>query len=171
MPDEPIECPWQVGDRVRHWSQQYTTEATGTVLEVKGPVTYRLGHRGWELLVQRDEAHKLFDANEPSWWPGGLTELICRPSENPPDDEGDYEFHDYFDGPVERAFCDGYEPHDPHYYGAINGNTYSCPGITAEQLAEAERVEREAGDCEHGLSALLCSGPHHYGEPGTPGWD
>lgn len=25
--------------------------------------------------------------------------------------------------------------------------------------------------CEHGLSGLLCSGPNHYAEPGTPGWD
>lgn len=24
--------------------------------------------------------------------------------------------------------------------------------------------------CEHGLSASLCSGPNHYGEPGDPGF-
>jgi hypothetical protein len=30
---------------------------------------------------------------------------------------------------------------------------------------------RDAGTCEHGLSADLCSGPHHYAEPGQPGWN
>jgi hypothetical protein len=73
----------------------------------------------------------------------------------------DYE-PDYYEPepPAPRAFCDGYEAHEPHHYVALNGNTYSCPGLTAEALAELEAYD--PGTCEHGLSADLCAGPGHY---------
>ena len=71
-------APWRVGDRVRHWAHQYTTEATGTVVEVQGPVRYAGGARGWELLVQKDKGYGPDDANRPSWWPGDLTFLVSR---------------------------------------------------------------------------------------------
>lgn len=74
---------------------------------------------------------------------------------------------DWYDPePVDRAFCDSYEVHEPHIYTAINANLYDCPGLTESQLAEIE--ERSEETCEHGLSAWLCSGPNHYGE--WPDW-
>lgn len=63
--------------------------------------------------------------------------------------------------PIPRAFCDQYEIHNDHVYRAINGNTYSCPGFDAEDMA-ALVAEQNAPPCEHGLSQSLCAGPGHY---------
>lgn len=71
-------------------------------------------------------------------------------------DEEDY----YEDVPNGKAFCDGFEVHEPHTYVAINGGLYDCDGLTAEQLAAIEAYD--PGTCEHGLSADLCAGPMHY---------
>jgi len=65
-----------------------------------------------------------------------------------------------------RAYCDGHEIHERHHYVALNGNTYSCPGLSAAELAEWDAYD--PGTCEHGLSADLCSGPSHY--PMDRGW-
>ena len=75
-----------------------------------------------------------------------------------------YEFPDeedwYYDEPIDRAFCDNYDPHGPHIYSAINGNLYDCSGLTQEQLDEIEAYD--PGTCEHGLSADDCGGPEHW---------
>jgi hypothetical protein len=64
------DTPFHVGDRVRHVNAHaYTTEAKGTVLEVKGPY----GDGSWEILVQKDEGYSADDRNEPSWWPSRYT--------------------------------------------------------------------------------------------------
>jgi hypothetical protein len=62
--------------------------------------------------------------------------------------------------PLPAAFCDEYVAHEAHVYGAINGLTYSCPGLTAQELA-AEEADA-ALQCEHGLRASLCGGPMHW---------
>ena len=79
----------------------------------------------------------------------------------------DYDDYDpgYRDFPYENsgdpAFCDGYEAHEAHAYRAVNGNTYSCPGLSAEDMAALE-AEANQPSCEHGLSQSLCAGPGHY---------
>lgn len=75
----------------------------------------------------------------------------------------DYDLEDYDGGyyePAPRAFCDLYQVHETHYYVAINGRTYNCIGCTPEDMLYIESYD--PGECEHGLSADLCSGPMHY---------
>jgi hypothetical protein len=70
-------------------------------------------------------------------------------------------YWDYDAEDVPRSFCDDYEVHEAHYYTAINGTVYECPGLSQ---ADREALEEEANrpPCEHGMSADLCSGPNHY---------
>jgi hypothetical protein len=75
----------------------------------------------------------------------------------------DYQDPDWFDSdyqPIPHSYCDKYVVEEPHIYVAINGGLYSCPGLTADQLAELEAYD--PGTCEHGLNADLCYGPMHY---------
>lgn len=72
-------CTWRVGDRVRHYSHQYTMEATGTIVKVdEKPRKNGWGNWYFELLVQKDKPHGLSDKNEPSWWPSDLTYYVSR---------------------------------------------------------------------------------------------
>jgi hypothetical protein len=65
--------------------------------------------------------------------------------------------------PTPRAFCDVYQPHEPHWYRALNHQDYSCPGITQQELDDLAALTEPR--CEHGLSAYLCGGPQHWYDP------
>lgn len=76
------------------------------------------------------------------------------------DEPYDEPWYPEFPGDTRYAFCDVYEPHEPHSYRALNGNTYSCSGLSSDDLASIERLTEPR--CEHGLSAYLCRGPMHW---------
>lgn len=75
----------------------------------------------------------------------------------------DYDDWDtYRDEPLDNtpAFCDVYDVHEPHGYFDRCARFHRCPGLTQD---ERDEMDKPVEECEHGLSAWLCSGPNHYG--------
>jgi hypothetical protein len=64
--------PLQVGDRVRHYGQQYTVEATGTIHKVSPGVD------GWEYEVLNDKPRN--DRDLIGYWHSSKTLFVSRPA-------------------------------------------------------------------------------------------
>lgn len=80
MPNSPtspeILGPFRVGQRVRHWAQQYTTGATATVIALES-VIYVSGRPGIEVQVRNDKPWPRGNDDETErWWPVALTVIV-----------------------------------------------------------------------------------------------
>lgn len=63
--------PLVPGDRVRHAGQQYTGQATATIVEVKQGAL-----KTWEYLVRHDDPTLFFAADGTSWWNSDATVFV-----------------------------------------------------------------------------------------------